>query len=61
MGRLGFIAEKFAKLGYDFYAMDHRGHGKSAGRTMLVPSIEVMTNDFKGYLELIMKTFYGPD
>ena len=61
MGRLGFIAERFAKLGYDFYAMDNRGHGGSGGKTMLVPSVEVMTKDFKGYAELVMKSFYGPD
>lgn len=59
MARLGFIAEKFAKYGYDFYAMDHRGHGESGGKTMYVPSMEIMTSDVKGYIELVIESFYG--
>lgn len=41
--------------------MDNRGHGKSGGKTMFVPSIKIMADDFKGYAELVMKSFYCPE
>ena len=31
-GRYAFLAQKFAKHGYEFLTMDNRGHGRSEGK-----------------------------
>jgi alpha-beta hydrolase superfamily lysophospholipase len=30
-GRMAHVGQRFSELGYDFYSMDQRGHGKSDG------------------------------
>ena len=39
------FAKEFSDLGFDFYAMDSRGHGKSGGQDMLVVSVEEVADD----------------
>lgn len=44
-GRYGFLARKFADMGYDFVCMDQRGHGRSEGMRGYFESIEDLTQD----------------
>lgn len=37
--------EIYSKLGYDFYAMDVRGHGKSEGQRLFCPNVDQNTQD----------------
>ena len=38
--RQAHLAHDFSKAGYDFFAMDMRGHGKSEGAIAYIPSLE---------------------
>ena len=38
--RYQHVAARFAPLGYPVYALDHRGHGHSAGRRALVDRLD---------------------
>ena len=46
-------------MGYDFYTMDFRGHGKSEGEIGQVPSIDILGTDTINYHEKIIETFYS--
>lgn len=59
VGRYGHVAEKFAKMGYDFYGMDNRGHGKSEGRLAYFESIDQLVDDLTGYINKVFETFYS--
>ena len=48
-GRYAHIAKAIAEKGYDFYGMDQRGHGKSEGRTVLVPSLDTIADDTEAF------------
>lgn len=39
-GRYAWVAEQFVERGYAFYALDHRGHGKSEGSRAVVDRVE---------------------
>jgi alpha-beta hydrolase superfamily lysophospholipase len=58
IGRFAHVGQEFSKLGYDFYAMDQRGHGKSEGKLAYVPSIDQITDDTILYHRLILEKFY---
>lgn len=48
-GRYAHVAQMFANRGYDFYALDQRGHGKSEGRQMYFESMDQLGDDLTGY------------
>ena len=58
VARFAHLAEKFSQLGYDFYGMDQRGHGKSGGKTVHIPSISTITDDTIKYHRMVLDTFY---
>ena len=39
--RWAHYAEIYSKLGYDVFIMDSRGHGKSEGQSIYVPSVNI--------------------
>ena len=44
--RYDHVAQRFAEAGMVTYALDHRGHGRSGGKRMLVHDISEYTGDF---------------
>src|SRR4051794_18591538 len=44
--RYDHVAERFGEAGFITYALDHRGHGRSGGKRMLVRDIREFTGDF---------------
>ena len=44
--RYDHVAERFGQDGLVTYALDHRGHGRSAGKRVLVKNISEYTGDF---------------
>ena len=44
--RYDHVAQRFGEAGLVTYALDHRGHGRSAGKRMLVRDITEYTGDF---------------
>lgn len=53
-GRYGFLASKFASMGYDFVCMDQRGHGRSEGMPGYFESIDDLVNDTVTFHEEVM-------
>ncbi|CAM2980607.1 lysophospholipase [Mycobacterium intermedium] len=43
--RYDHVAERFGEAGFITYALDHRGHGRSGGKRMLVRDIRELTAD----------------
>ena len=52
-GRYAHVGERFAESGYAVHALDHRGHGRSAGRRMYIDSIEDVVADLGIFVELV--------
>jgi alpha-beta hydrolase superfamily lysophospholipase len=44
--RYDHVAERFGSGGFLTYALDHRGHGRSGGKRVLVKNISEFTGDF---------------
>jgi alpha-beta hydrolase superfamily lysophospholipase len=44
--RYDHVAERFGRDGFLTYALDHRGHGRSGGKRVLVKDISEFTGDF---------------
>ena len=44
-------------MGYDFYAMDMRGHGRSEGRTAFVPEIKKITDDMIAHHRAVINIY----
>jgi alpha-beta hydrolase superfamily lysophospholipase len=44
--RYDHVAERFGRDGFLTYALDHRGHGRSGGKRVLVKNISEFTGDF---------------
>ncbi len=54
-GRYAHFAEHFNKLGYNVYAHDHQGHGKSSGKQGHIGGFEQYSNDLKTVTEKYSK------
>jgi alpha-beta hydrolase superfamily lysophospholipase len=50
--RYRHVAARFAPLGYPVYALDHRGHGHSAGRRALVDRLDNAAADLDVLIDL---------
>lgn len=50
--RYSALAERLARAGYVVWGLDMRGHGRSAGPRVHMPTIDVMLDDLKAFLEL---------
>ena len=60
-GRQAHVAQKFSKLGYEFYAMDQRGHGKSEGHLVEVPSVDEIADDTIEFQKKVMEMYNDID
>ena len=58
-GRHTFLAKGFSDMGYDFYAADMRGHGKSDGMTGYIENIKMVANDLRSFMNKVFQTFYS--
>jgi acylglycerol lipase len=52
-GRYGNLVDRLVPLGYALYAVDHRGHGKSAGTRALVDRMEWVIDDFHVFVRSV--------
>lgn len=57
--RMAHIAHKFSQKGYDYFAMDLRGHGKSDGDPAVIVSMEQTIRDCNQFFEKTLQKFYG--
>lgn len=52
-GRYAHMADYFASLGYAVYALDHRGHGESAGRRGYFERFQFLVDDLDTFFGLV--------
>ncbi|MEC4762767.1 lysophospholipase [Mycobacterium sherrisii] len=57
--RYDHVAQRFAAAGLVTYALDHRGHGRSGGKRMLVRDISEYTADFDTLVGIATKEHPG--
>ena len=48
-GRYGNVADALVPRGYAVYTLDHRGHGRSAGRRAYVERLSMVVDDFEAF------------
>jgi alpha-beta hydrolase superfamily lysophospholipase len=58
-GRYHHVAERFGQDGLITYALDHRGHGRSGGKRVLVKDISEYTGDFDTLVGIATKEHPG--
>lgn len=56
--RFAHIGRKFSEFGFDFFSQDQRGHGKSQGKTVYIPSIDQITQDTIKFHRMVIEKFY---
>ena len=44
-------------MGYDFYGMDMRGHGKSEGRVAYFENVTMLVDDLNGYIFKVLQLY----
>jgi alpha-beta hydrolase superfamily lysophospholipase len=49
-GRYGMLATELVERGYAVYAMDHRGHGRSAGPRANIERFSYLVSDFSAFV-----------
>lgn len=54
-GRYGNVVDYFVPRGYAIYALDHRGHGKSAGARVAVNDVQEYVDDLKTFHDLVRR------
>lgn len=57
--RYDHVAERFGEVGLATYALDHRGHGRSGGRRVLVRDIAEYTADFNTLVGIAHREYPG--
>jgi alpha-beta hydrolase superfamily lysophospholipase len=57
--RYDHVAQCFADSGLATYALDHRGHGRSGGKRMLVRDISEYTTDFDTLVRIATREHHG--
>jgi alpha-beta hydrolase superfamily lysophospholipase len=57
--RYDHVAERFGRDGLVTYALDHRGHGRSGGKRVLVKDISEFTGDFDTLVGIASKEYPG--
>lgn len=57
--RYDHVAERFGRAGLVTYALDHRGHGRSGGKRMLVRDIGEYTADFDTLVGIATREHHG--
>ena len=57
--RYDHVAERFGEAGLVTYALDHRGHGRSGGKRMLVRDISEYTADFDSLVRIATREHPG--
>ena len=57
--RYDHVAERFGQDGLVTYALDHRGHGRSGGKRVLVKDISEYTGDFDTLVGIATKAHPG--
>jgi alpha-beta hydrolase superfamily lysophospholipase len=57
--RYDHVAECFGRAGLVTYALDHRGHGRSDGKRMLVRDISEYTGDFDTLVGIATREHHG--
>jgi alpha-beta hydrolase superfamily lysophospholipase len=57
--RYDHVAQRFGDAGLVTYALDHRGHGRSGGKRMLVRDISEYTADFDTLVRIATREHHG--
>jgi alpha-beta hydrolase superfamily lysophospholipase len=57
--RYDHVAQRFGDAGLVTYALDHRGHGRSGGKRMLVRDISEYTGDFDTLVRIATREHHG--
>ena len=57
--RYDHVAERFGEAGLVTYALDHRGHGRSGGKRVLVRDIHEYTADFDTLVGIATREHHG--
>jgi len=57
--RYDHVAQRFAEAGLATYALDHRGHGRSGGKRVLVRDISEYTADFDTLVKIATREHPG--
>jgi acylglycerol lipase len=57
--RYDHVAQRFGDAGLVTYALDHRGHGRSGGKRMLVRDISEYTADFDTLVRIASREHHG--
>ncbi len=57
--RYDHVAQRFGEAGLVTYALDHRGHGRSGGKRVLVRDIREYTSDFDTLVGIATREHHG--
>ena len=57
--RYDHVAQRFGEAGLVTYALDHRGHGRSGGKRMLVRDVTEYTGDFDTLVGIATREHHG--
>lgn len=56
--RFAHVGKTMSDQGYDYFAMDMRGHGSSGGKTVYIPSIEQVQMEQITFQKKVIEKFY---
>mmetsp|Transcript_36784 Transcript_36784/g.56326 ORF Transcript_36784/g.56326 Transcript_36784/m.56326 type:complete len:134 (+) Transcript_36784:164-565(+) len=57
-GRFAHLGKHFSEEGYDFFAMDSRGHGKSEGHPGYVESVDRAAREQLLFQKMVLEKYY---